>query len=77
MEGKTTITGQQGNEKPLIDVKKWLSENKLMKSWEMFEKSDIQIEELCEFDNNELKELCKDNYWFRYISCKTFYSSCK
>ena len=59
MEGLST-TGNQNKQKKDLDVKKWLEENKLMKSYEMFKKRDVQIEELCEFEDDELTELCKD-----------------
>ena len=60
METQGTETAQKGGEKCPIDVKKWLLENKLMKLCDIFSKRNVKIEELCEFEDNELKQLSKD-----------------
>ena len=60
MEEQTDKTDVKEKKIVVIDVKKWLSENELIKLCEIFSKRNVKIEELCEFDDNELKQLSKD-----------------
>ncbi len=54
----------EGGEGPAVpktvDVKKFLSENKLQRAEKIFTERDVQIEELIDFNKDELNEFAKD-----------------
>eukprot|EP01084_Bolivina_argentea_P042693 78703_1 len=55
-----------------IDAKEWLKSNKLLSIYDVFQSRNITIEEITEFDDNDIKLFAKDTLKLDVLSQKRF-----